>query len=86
MTQLTLGGGHHSIRGYNFRHNYVQVLTLFSAGKLLQCDFNCVQAMFLVYNNPGNLNNVLAMHLVSNSFAFKLPGCLTTSKVMLKAC
>ena len=24
--------------------------------------------MFLVYNNPGNLNNVLAMHLVSNSF------------------
>ena len=46
-------------------------MTLFSAGKLLLCDFNCVHAMFLVYNNPGNLNNVLAMHLVSNSFAFK---------------
>ena len=45
--------------------------------------------MFPIYNDPGNLNdlnNVLAMHLVSNSFAFKLPGCLTTSKVMLKAC
>ena len=43
-------------------------MTLFSAGKLLLCDFNCVHAMFLVYNIPGNLNNVLAMHLVSNSF------------------
>ena len=61
-------------------------MTLFSAGKLLLCDFYCAHAMFLVYNNPGNLNNVLAMHLVSNSFAFKLPRCLTTSKVMLKAC
>ena len=64
-------------------------MTLFSAGKLLLCDFNCVHAMFLVYNNhgnPGNLNNVLAMHLVPNSFAFEIPGCLTTSKVMLKAC
>ena len=50
-------------------------MTLFSAGKLLLCDFNCVHAMFLVYNNPGNLNNVLAMHLVPNSFAFKLPRC-----------
>ena len=60
-------------------------MTLFSAGKLLLCNFNCAHTMFLVYNNPGNLNNVLAMHLVSNSFAFKIPGCLTTSKVMLTA-
>jgi len=42
--------------------------------------------MFLVYNTPGNPNNVLAMRLVSNSFAYKLPRCLITSKVMLKAC
>ena len=65
---------------------YIQVLTLFSAGKLLLCNFNCAHTMFLVHNNPGNLNNVLAMDLVSNSFASKLPQCLTTSKVMLKAC
>ena len=51
------------------------ILTLFPAGKLLLRDFNCAYAMFLVYNNPGNLNNVLAMHLVPNSFAFKLPRC-----------
>ena len=61
-------------------------MTLFSAGKLLLCDFNCAHAMFLVYNTPGKLNNVLAMHLVTNSFVFKLPRCLMTSKVMLKAC
>ena len=60
-------------------------MTLFSAGKLLLCDFNCVHAMFLVYNNPGNLNNVLAMHLVSNSF---VSSSLDDSQpqVMLKAC
>ena len=61
-------------------------MTLFSAGKLLLYDFNCAHIMFLVYKTPGNVNNVLTMHLVSNSFAFKLPRCLTTSKVMLKAC
>ena len=45
----------------------------FSAGKPMLRDFNCAHAMFLVYNNPGNFVNVLAMHLVSNSFAFQAP-------------
>ena len=61
----------------HFPNIYGQVLTLFSASKLLLCDFNCVHAMFLVYNNPGNLNNVLAMHLVSNSF---VPSSLDASQ------
>ena len=31
--------------------------------------------MFLVYNTTSNLNNFLAMHLISKSFALKLPCC-----------
>ena len=58
--------------------NCVQFLTIFLAGDLR--DLNCANAMFLVYNTPGSPYNVLAMHCVSNCFAFKLPRCLITSK------
>ena len=55
---------------YNY---YVQVLMPFYAGKLLLLrDLNCAHAMFLVSNNSGNSYNVLAMHEVSKSLAFKL--------------
>ena len=68
--------------------NYVQVLTHFLP--VICCcatsDCNCDFARFLVSNSPGNSHDVPAMHDISNSFVYKLPRCLTTSKVMLKAC
>ena len=61
-------------------------MTLFSAGKLLLCDFDCAHATFLVYNTTRSPCDDLAMPDFSNSLAFKIPRSLTTSKVMPKAC
>ena len=54
---------------------YVQVLTLFSAGKLLLllCDLNSACIMFLVYNATGNSYDVLAMQLVSQQPCLQAP-------------